>query len=438
MLPALLCVGLLLFQESKPASRAVAPAPTSRPSFAQVVAEHFPRWDRNADGTLGADEIDVLCVDPGITGEPAAAAAAIKRIVRSGKYAVPVLTREYLTTPPPPAPRASSRPAGPASRRAESAPASAPARDADAQDRRDSGEAPAGALRPPNFQASYVASLRRIRTSKRDLFCDDTPDLDHCHQGPLGDCYFVAAVGAFVHRDSAAVKQMIQPRPEGGYQVRFADGKTVAVPPLTDAEIALSGTTGDEGLWLPVLEKALGAWRHQTDPRRYAMETATDAIAKGGSSATILRMLTGHQTRQLALKRRPRGTVPGPDGKPVPKPPVPAASADELAVKVRAEVGTALAQKRLVACGTGTEAQPPGISGKHAYAVLAFDADQDQLTLWNPHGNAFRPRGEPGLAHGYATQAGVFRIPVRDFVQVFNGVAVETDQPLAPVKSGGR
>lgn len=427
--------------------------PQAAPTFAQVAAEHFATWDRNTDGKLSPDEIDALCVDPKLTSTQAAAAAAMKRIVRSGKYAVPELTRDYLATPPP-KPAAKPEPkAAPTGGKQEPAKAGAkepvkepvkegakePAKKPEDQDRRDSTENPTAALKPPNFQASYASSLRKIKSTQRGLFLDDTPDLDKCRQGPLGDCYFVAAVGAFVHRDSAAIKQLIQARDDGGYEVRFADGKSITLPPLTDAELALSGTTGDEGLWLPVLEKALGALRRQADPKKYAMATATDAIAKGGSSATIVRMLTGHQTERIGLKKRARGTVPGPDGKPMPKPPLPADDLDKLAAKVRTEVGAALAGKRLVTCGTGTEKQPPGISGKHAYAVLAFDDKGDTLTVWNPHGNTYKPKGEPGLAHGYATKAGVFAIPVKDFVQVFGGVVVETDKAIeAPKPPAGK
>ena len=427
----LLTVALLL-QQSPVAPQAPSVPPKSPSTFSQVVVEHFAAWDRDGNGELGADEIDALCVDPKITGEEAAAAAAIKRIVRSGKFAVPTLNLGYLGASPKPATKPSTKDPvaeGGAGTEAGSTGPDA-AKSPDPQDRRDSGEQPGTSLKTPNFQASYVSSLRRIRSAKRDLFLDDTPDLDHCHQGPLGDCYFVAAVGAAVHRDSAAVKQMVQAHEGGGYDVHFADGSAIRLAPLTDAVVALSGTTGDEGLWLPVLEKALGSLRHESNPKRYAMESATDAIAKGGSTATILRMLTGHETTRIALKKRQRGTVPGPDGKPVPKPPIPAGDVDTLAAKVRTELGAALAQKRLAACSTGTEKQPPGISGKHAYAVLAFDADKDELTLWNPHGNRFQPKGEAGLAHGYATRAGVFVIPVRDFVQVFGGVALETDRAL--------
>jgi hypothetical protein len=61
--------------------------------------------------------------------------------------------------------------------------------------------------------------------------------------------------------------------------------------------------------------------------------------------------------------------------------------------------------------------------------VLAYDEQKDTLTLWNPHGNTFPGRGkeikEPGIANGYPTRAGVFEVPVGEFVRIFSGVTVE-------------
>ena len=102
----------------------------------------------------------------------------------------------------------------------------------------------------------------------------------------------------------------------------------------------------------------------------------------------------------------------------------------KLAAKVREKVPAALKAGRIVATGTSEEKQPPGIICKHAYAVLAYDPKSDTLTLWNPHGNTYSPRGgkEPGLASGYPTSRGIFELPVEEFVRIFNGVTIETDR----------
>lgn len=391
------------------------------PTFASVAREHFAAWDRDADGTLEADEIDALCVNPEVRGPQAAAAAAMKRIIRSGKYDVPTLNLEYLSK---------------VSSRTRPSPSTRTAADA-ANDRDDSPETAVSTTAPkpaPNFQSSFSSSLRRISTAKRDIFLDETPDLDRVRQGPLGNCFLVASVGALVHRDATALKSLITPRDDGGYNVRFGDGQAVTVGALTDAELALSGTTGDEGLWLPILEKAIGTLRMEANPEKYTTESPTDAIANGGSTATIVKLLTGNQTERITLKRRPRSTEKAPDGKPLPVDRVPVAEPAELARRVREGVSAAFAARRLVTTGTGTEKQPPGISGKHGYAVLAFNVKSDTLTLWNPHGNTFTPKGEPGIDKGYQTRRGVFSLPVADFVRIFNSVVIETDKAIEPPK----
>jgi hypothetical protein len=460
-----------------PAQTPQAGTKPATPTFAEVVKARFLEWDQDKNGELSAKEIDALCVAHRVRGEEAAAVAAIKRVVRSGKYELPPMSIAGLCKPVPSAnasKQASAQSGKAAAASDKPAPAPTPvtptpsdeARAADDADRRDSGEpstvattskpaasgvAPAPALRKPNFQASYASGLKKIRNTKRALFVDDTPDIDACKQGPLGDCFFVSAVGAFAHRDPDALKRMLVAQEDGNVRARFGNGQTVIVSPLSDAELALSGSTGDEGLWLPVLEKAMGLLRQDANPEKYDTDTATDAIARGGSTASIVRILTGKTTERIALKKRPRSTKKDAAGNPVLEPSKPAGDYEALAARVRQAAQSAFSERRLVTCSTLQEAQPKGIAGKHAYAVLSYDAAADALHLWNPHGNTHVPKGAPGLEHGYLTKAGRFAIPVADFVRVFGSLVVETavdlpkvgdakpsSEPAAPQPNGGK
>lgn len=418
------------------------PAPPARlpDKFGEVVARRFDAWDADHNGMLSEHEIDALSVDGTVKGPDAAAIATLKRFLRSGKYDLPdALTKDYLTHPPKP-PKNAPKPSN--------------------ADRDDSTEtdhpAPAPAAEPkrfPDFQARFASCLRRIQSTKRGLALDDTPDLDTCRQGPLGSCFFVAPVGAAVQRDPRIISNLISEKPAGGYSVKFGDGRTVDLAPLTDVEVAISSTTGDEGLWLPVLEKAFGTLRKEADPDKYAMESATDAIANGGSVSSTIRALTGHKTESIALKRRPkalparmtkdrRNITLEPDGK---TPYEPALDRRLAAQRVRDRVAKALNEHRLVAASTAFEPQPPGISWKHAYAIIGHDPADDTLTLWNPHGNTFKPKdAKPssaaksgGLANGYATKGGVFTVPIGEFVRIFSTVTIEGTEPV-PMPSTGR
>jgi hypothetical protein len=399
----------------KPASPKAANPDSATATFDATVAQHFDAWDADDDLTLSPDEIDRACIDPKVTGAAAAAIAAIKRMVRSGSYELPPLTLDGLTK----APR--TRAAAPKA----DAPTPASAGDADRADSGETRPAAGAPKRAPNFAASFRSGLSRIQTTPRVLFADDTPDLDACRQGPIGDCWLLASVGAFVHRDPKALQELVTATKDG-FRVRFADGQSVDVAPLTDAELALSGTTGDEGLWLPVVEKAMGQLRQLQNPQKHTADTASDALA-GGSTATVLRMLTGKTTERLAFHKKVPATKTPP-----PKPPAaePADTVEALATKAHDALAAAFADKRLVTCSTNTAAHPPGIAGKHAYAVLGYDAAAQVVTVWNPHGRSRKVDGEPGLHHGYATTKGVFALPLREFVQAFSSMAWETSTPL--------
>lgn len=421
-----------------------------KPTLSSIVEKQFDAWDLDHDGTLSAAEIDSRCVDPEVKGAEAATVAALKRIVRSERYELPALTKAYLMNPP--VPGRPPREARPGDGDADDPSIENGAQSAD----KAAANKPAGpTTRVPSWQGAFRQSLSKIEHSGRELFVSGAaPSIDHVHQGPLGDCYFVSTVGAVVKRDSGAVTSMIAPRAAGeggGYNVTFAGGRAIVVSPLTDAELALSSTTsdrtGDGGIWLAVLEKAFGTMRLEDRPEKYTMDAATDAIARGGSTRATIRLLTGHTTEVIALRRKPKdpgaaaddpASTPRPARRPrcAGDPPGPslvlAGDADELAAKVRKGVSAALAANRLVTIGTGDEKLPPGISPRHAYAVLAFDADKDALTIWNPHGNTFpgrgRKMGEPGFENGYPTKAGVFEVPVADVARIFRGVVIETEQ----------
>ncbi len=416
----------------------------ARPTFARIVEQRFEAWDLDHDGSLSAAEIDGLCVNAEIRGPEAAAAATLKRIVRSERFELPALSKAYLTTTP----SKSSRP------RDDARPEDGDADDVtDADSRPDTaqeGTEPAPP-RAPNWQGAFRQSLSRIEHSSRQLFDSDSlPSIDHAHQGPLGDCSFVATVGAAVNRDPRAVASMITPRPDdegGGYTVRFGTGRAVVVAPLSDSEIAISSTTsdrsGDDGLWLAVLEKAFGMMRREDRPEKYDTVAATDAIAQGMSPRATIRLLTGNSTDQIALRRRAtdpaaEDAAPKPRRERMPRragdPPGPslvlADDAEVLAAKVRESVSEALTAQRLVTLVTADETLPPGISRRHAYAVLAYDAKGDTLSIWNPHGNTFPVSGrrmtDAGLENGYPTRAGIFSVPVTEIAKIFRGVIIES------------
>lgn len=390
-------------EKSKPAEKQPAKQPAKDSSkktqtFFDVVKEYAPRWDRDNNGVITEQEIDLLVIDPYVKGEHAAAVGAIKNFQRM--YNLPRLTPAFF---------------------AEEEKRSKP-RESDAD-----GPSLTEFSTGLNWNKAYADALKRIKTGGRQLFKNDKLDITQFHQGQLGDCYFVSLLGGMVHRNPDAVRRMIVPQANGGYKVSFADDKPVIIPALTDAEIATCSTAGDEGLWVAVFEKAFGTLRQRQYPAYHKdNKVATDTIAQGGSPVITIRVLTGKEPDEVVL-RDSTGEVKVVDGEFRTKV-APVATPAELTRIVREKIVAALKRNKLVGVATYPERLPPGIPSQHAYAVVGYDQQTDSVEIWNPHGNTFTPKGAPGLENGYPTKAGLFTVPAKDLPSIFAVAFVEADR----------
>jgi hypothetical protein len=278
--------------------------------------------------------------------------------------------------------------------------------------------APGGGPRAlPPFALYYEESFAHIGATSRTLFAGDGPSLRGLHQGLLGDCYFVATLGALVARNPADVGRFVQPAPEGGFQVRFPNGEAVRVSGVSDAEIALGSYALGQGLWLNVLEKAYGTLVARSLQRKRIFEDPVDAVGSGGLATSAMSLLTGCAAGVLQFR---------PDDAPT--------TTSELRVDgfvplARAQLRASIDSRRLICCGTTKAATPPGIAKIHLYAVLDFDPQTEVVELWNPWGNEFEPHGPPGLEHGYRVRQGRFSVPLRDVIRIFGSLVYETDRP---------
>ena len=416
--PRLVCLslltGLMLLPGVQTFAQTAAPAPFTK--FTRDALKQFDTWDSNHDGTLSETEIDALLTSPKVTGEDAAVAASLKIAVRSRKFTVPPITRDYLNKFDA---YAATQPvkSGTAAKEAEVAIGDtvlAPKASAEAK----------SAPFPPLERIRRLC-LTRIQHRETAAFTG-TPKLNTVHQGQLGDCYFLAVLGAMLNRDAENVHQMIAACPDGSFDVTFPAVKKTHVPAFTDGEIALSSSASNSGRWVAVFEAAFGDVRNgilntgkdSKDVKQIAV--ATDAIRDGGSILATIRTLTGHNARRFVLRRTGVQEMPPTDR-----------AATRLPA-LRDTITSALKDKRLIGASTNTADLPPAISPKHAYAILSFDAVSDTVTLWNPHGNQFTPVGEPGLKNGYPTKDGVFTVPLAELARIFVGVTWETADPVPP------
>jgi hypothetical protein len=266
----------------------------------------------------------------------------------------------------------------------------------------------------PRYGRMYFSLLEHINKANRTLFVDGPPSLQTCHQGRLGDCYFLAPLGAAVNRNGKDVANLIVPNADGSYEVNFGFGHNVHVPRLTDAEILLTTSTRRGGLWLNVLENAYSGVRYDSTPDRRKSDASIDMVARGGSPGPVLKLLTGHEVSHLTIRAAHQKDRPPADSE-----------IQELLPKLRDTISSAVDERRLICCGTPGYPNAPGITTSHVYAILNFDKAKDTVEVWNPHGNHFQPKGPPGLQNGYITKDGRFFVPLNEFVKIFGGISFE-------------
>jgi hypothetical protein len=353
--------------------------------FLTQTAAAFSQWDADGDGTLSQPEIERAVADSQYRGETAAAVVALRRAIRGKDYQLPPLTREGLAGAVP---------------------------------------KPKDAPKAPDFDALYTTALGRIQKAQRELWSGPPVTLNVVGQGKLGDCFCLAPLGAMLHRDPQEVARMFSLEADGKVAVTFGGGQRIAVNPPTDAELALLASTEGTGVWANCYEKAVGQTRLKANDKTYPTEVS--AVARGGSAGTMLSFVTGREIERFSCKPfREKTTTEE--------------KKQELLGDLRARLSANVQARRLICGGTSSGTtpaghKPPGIRGGHAYAILGYDAANDAVTLWDPHGDTFKPKGEPGLVEGYPRSEGRAQIPLTDLVQFFGGFSFETERAVTAAK----
>ena len=361
-------------------------APTTAddtPTFQQVVDKHFDRWIKHHQKeALSAERVHELVLSSEVKGAEAAAIAAIHCYQRKRGKDAHRLTREFLLA------KHAEQPSL----------------------RRD--HAASGI----NVSHNYNEFLRHIKSAPRRAFEVEHPSLDTITQGHLGDCYFVAAVGAQAHRNPQPFLKLIHANDDRSYAVRFPNGHHVIVPMMTDAQLALGSNAGQQGIWLNILEVAAGIARDEKQSQSHQLPL--DVLGGGGDSVFSIQLLTGHQAVKHRIRHTKEGKYPAPSEKETP----------QLSETFTQLIRNGLDQHRLICCGIGEWNVPPGLIKKHVYAILGMR--HGHVEIWNPWGYKyhFEPKGRPGLQHGYFVEGGKFSVPMHDFVQIFGTVNIETDQ----------
>lgn len=248
---------------------------------------------------------------------------------------------------------------------------------------------------------NYDKNAEKLIKANRQLFANGKPTFELMQQGPLGDCYFFSGIGWIVKFRNHEIVEAIKVMDDNKYRVRFPDGSEAEISGPTDAELAYnySESTLSDGIWAAVLEKAFGTILGKLKPNLNEYEDPTSKVDVGGGPGPDVKRWTGHEVELFHLQKT-----------------------SEEKVKEALEY----MEKHNAMSQALVQGKPKGkIIGDHVYAIMGFDSKTDLLTVWNPWGTDFEHKGEDSPENGYNRHKGMFKISLKDFMYLFNYLAIE-------------
>ena len=171
-----------------------------------------------------------------------------------------------------------------------------------------------GPPKPFHAEASYTRYLKVLQSVDRGLYAGSGPDFSTMKQGPIGDCYFFCLTGflAAKHPDKK-IRDMIQRTAKGNYVVRFFDGESFPVGAPTEAELLVNNSANslDTGSGSACWRRP---WANGCGPARRmppnARPNQADAMASGGSTATVMTLYSGHKVKGIKLRDPQQAPAP--------------------------------------------------------------------------------------------------------------------------------
>ncbi len=235
---------------------------------------------------------------------------------------------------------------------------------------------------------ALTSSSITYKQASGSLFAQSPSYLDE-HQGALGDCYFITALGMLADSNPNAVKNMFIDNGDGTYTVRFysgsysnfynsdgsisdgfssgagtADYVTVnsMLPTYSSGMFAYSNygsyyNNTANTLWIALAEKAYAQWNETGKEGRDGKNAY--ASIEGGWMGTVNAQVLGYNSADYIVSW---------------------ASAKQATIN-------ALAANKAVSTGTTSlSGTTYGLYGNHAYGIIGYNASTDKFTLYNPWG----------------------------------------------------
>ena len=269
--------------------------------------------------------------------------------------------------------------------------------------------------------------------ANRNLYADaNNPlkciQLEAIKQGKVGDCVFLSALASLIVVRPQLIVDIIKDNGNGTFTVTFpgAPDEPVIQEAPTMAELAVFARGSEFGIWAPILEKAYGFYVGRTN--KSSAIIATENSNRAEENLKCFRILTGREGHWEFTKdffnigfgmcKR---------------------SVSETDCRNLFE--NCFREKRALVAGafTGADAEgdTPVIVPGHAYSIIGWDKNKDELEVRNPWGIIPRDRStradimflQPGRRIVDEGTNGIFRLPLTKFYSGFDCIYIENAAP---------
>lgn len=309
---------------------------TTQTQFSQAVRDRFSSWSKGRS-SLNALEMERLFADPKMSGDDLALLAVAREL--PGHVGGHTLNAEVL----------------------------------------DRYEQAGGAA---SLEARYRDNLERLRTP-RSLFPEGGPNFNAVMQGKEPNCVLTSTCISLAQQRPEALTQLLC-ETDKGVVLRLPGEKERCVSMPTDRELLTHSCAYQNGAWMTILSRELGA---------VGSFKPSKAIQK----------LTGHKVDQDLMMTTSEATL-------------------------RKKLDGAMEKHQVVIAGrSGFDAEVPGLTRNHSYAVIGYDPNFARVRLQDPEGN--EPRDTQGKARD-GDYDGQFSVSVKEFNSWFSSIHYEeTDKP---------
>ena len=232
------------------------------------------------------------------------------------------------------------------------------------------------------LEARYRDNLERLRTP-RTLFPQGGPDFSAVMQGKEQNCVLTSTCISLAQQRPEALTQLLC-ETDKGVVLRLPGEKERCVSMPTDRELLTHSCAYQNGAWMTILSRELGT------------------IGSFKPSKAVQK-LTGHKVDQDLMMTTSEATL-------------------------RKKLDSAMEKHQVVIAGrSGFDAQVPGLTRNHSYAVIGYDPSFAWVRLQDPEGN--EPRDASGKARD-GDNDGQFSVTVKEFNSWFSSIHYEeTDKP---------